>query len=299
MKEKVFNNLGFIILAFVITLYFILSYVGIEKLQIDILKITVNGGLLFLGATIANSALMKQGLLSGKNNDKYKETVTTHITQKLKIYPKLNNLQTWLDEDYAKLLQIGRTVYTNSAGFDYEEVFDKKGKKLINFKLTKPKAITFRWFDIVGVFGLLWIFRQFFVWIFHDDWKIYREKKHYIRKAKRYKITRLTVSNLINIDDNNDPNNFTASENTYIAKNTIISTITRFIIGILCPSISFIFFGFNMANFLYNLMVAIMIILTSLSAFYSAYMFIIRTSRNGIIMKINKMEEFDNSIKGV
>ncbi len=291
MKERLLNNLGFVILVIVIFLYFILSYVGVDKLEIDLLKIVVDGGLLFIGSTIANSALLKQGLLSGKNNDKYKDTITAHIKQKQAIFPKLNKLQHWLDDDYASLLKIGRTVYVNSAGYDYEQVFSDGGKVVDGFKVVKPDKKEYKGFKRL----FAW-FLRFFRWLFGDDWKVYRERKRYIRKAKRYKITRLTVSNLTNIDDNADPNKFTSSEHAYVVKNTTLSTTMRVLLGVLFPSVTYVFYGFNLSAFLFNLMMVVIIVLTSLSAFYGAYMFIIGTARNGVIMKINKLEEFDNSV---
>lgn len=291
MKERMMKNMGYFIVALDLLVYFVLSYLYVEKLNVDILAIIVNGGLLFVGAIVANSAMMRQGILTGHDNDKFKETLRAHLEQKQKIYPKLNLFQFWLDKDYFKLLKLGRTVFINSAGFDYEEVFADNGKLKNGFKIEKPKALVYtKWWQK----PIVWLLK-FFRWMFSDDWKIYRQRKHFIRQARRYKVTRLTVTDLLNINNTNDPNDFKINENKYMKSQDAKAVISRLLFAGLLQSVAFAFYGFNMATFLTQMLSIMLILLTSTFSMFSAYSFVVKTYRGSIIMKMNKIEEFDNS----
>lgn len=292
MKEKKFIKfLGYPIVIVDIAIYFILSYVFVDGFQNNILTILVNGALLFIGAMIATTAMMNQGLLSGGETEKYKSTLEAHLKQKQKIYSKLNKLQPWLDYNYQELLKIGRSVYISSAGYDYDKVYTASGKFISSFKVDKPKPleITKKWQKPFK--PLLKLNR----WVWSDDWKLYREQKRYIKKAKRYKISRLTVSDLMNIDAGKDPNNFGITEKQYIAKETGGSALSRLVFSCFLPCISWGFVGFNMQTFLTQLVNIGLILMTALFSMFCAFSFKVKTHRNTIIKKINKMEEFDNS----
>lgn len=272
MREILLKFMGFFIVLLDIAIYFIMSYVFVEGLQVNILAILVNGTLLFVGAIIATTAMMKQGLLLGKDNEKYKETMKAHIAEKTKVFKKINYLQKWLDYNYLELLRIGRSAYTNSAGFAYEEVFNSQGKLNNDFKIPKPSGIR----------------------LFSDEWKVYKEKSRLIRKAKQYKITRLTVSDLLNINASRDPNNFGITESQYTKKQSGFSIISRIVFSILLQAISFGFYGFNIETFITQLLNVVLILLSAFFAMFNAYSFIVKTHRETIIKKINKLEEFDN-----
>lgn len=291
MKEKLMRNMGYLIVALDIGIYFILSYIFVDGFQNNILTILVNGSLLFVGAMIATTSMMKQGLLNGGETQKYKDTLEAHLTQKQKIYPKLNILQAWLDWDYSKLMRIGRSIFINSAGYDYSEVFYENGKLNTNFKIKKPEPLVI---TKKGQKPFKWLIK-FFHWLFGDDWKVYRAKKRFIRKAKHYKVTRLTVSDLMNVDADKDPNNFGMTEKQYSARETGSSAITRLVFSCLLPCISWGFVGFNLETFMTQLMSIILILMTAIFSMFCAFSFKVNTHRNTIIKKINKMEEFDNS----
>lgn len=291
MREKLMKNMGYLIVVLDIAIYFIMSYMFVEKLNVDILAVIVNGGLLFVGAIIANASMMRQGILSGHDNEKFKETLRAHIEQKQKVYLKLNYFQTWLDEDYLKLLEMGRTVYVNSAGYDYEEVFAENGKIKNDFKIAKPKPVVYtKWHKK----SFAWVLRLC-RWLFSDEWKLYRQHKWLIRQAEHYRITRLTVTDLLNIDNTNDPNDFKINENKYMARQDAKALVSRLVFSILLQAVSFGFYGFNMITFLQQMLCVVLILLTSTFSMFSAYSFVVKTYRGSIIMKINKIEEFDKS----
>lgn len=291
MKEKLMKNMGYFIVLLDIGIYFILSYVFVKDFQQNILATLVNSSLLFIGAIIATTALMKQGILNGRDNDKYKETLTAHINQKKTIYPKIKHLQPWLDQDYYKLMEIGRTVYVNSAGFDYKELFSPNGKIKTGIKVEKPKAMTYtKWHQK----ATSWI-RRLFRWMFSEDWKVYRQKKSFIRKAKKYHVTRQTVSYLLNIDEDKDPNNFGITESQYTKTQSGLAVASRLIFSVLLQSISFGFYGFNMETFLIQMLSVVLILISALFSMYNAYFFMVKTHRETIIKKINKLEEFDHT----
>lgn len=295
MKEKLMKNMGYLIVLLDIAIYFILSYVFVDEFQDDILAILVNGALLFIGAITATIAMMKQGILIGRDNDKYKETLAAHLTQKKKIYPKLNKLQGWLDYNYLDLLKIGRSMYVNSAGYDYHELFNDDGKRVRDFKIEKPKPVKYdKWYQ-----KMLLPFYKLFNWMFGDEWKVYREKKGYINKAKRYKITRLTVSDLLNINADKDPNDFGITEKQYQKRESGISIASRLIFSVLLQTISFGFYGFNLETFLVQMLSVVLILLSAFFSMFNAYSFMVKTHRETIIKKINKLEEFDNVEKSV
>lgn len=295
MKEKLMKNMGYLIVLVDIGIYFILSYVFVDNFQLNILSILVNGALLFVGALIATTAMMKQGILNGRDTERYKETLAAHLSQKKKIYPKLNNLQGWLDYNYLELLRIGRSVYVNSAGFDYVELFNEDGKLNNNFRLKKPEAKKYtKWYQ-----KALLPFYKLFRWMFSDDWHIYREKKRFIKKAKKYKITRLTVSDLMNINASSDPNDFGITENQYQKRQSGLAIATRLIFSIMLQSVSFGFYGFNITTFLVQMLSVVMIVLSALFSMFNSYSFMVKTHRETIIKKINKMEEFDNVDKRI
>ncbi len=290
MREKLMKNMGYLIVLIDIGIYFILSYVYVEKFQVNILATIVNSTMLFIGAIIATTAMMKQGILIGRDSQKYKETLTAHITQKQKIFSKLSLLQGWLDSDYLKLLRIGRSVYINSAGYDYYNLFSEDGKFIHSFKVEKPKPKECLKWQII-----LLPFFKLCRWLFSDDWRLYRERKKFIRKAKHYKITRLTVSDLINVEADRDPNNFGITENQYQKRTAGRAAASRFIFSILLQSVAFGFYGFNIETFLIQMLSVTMIVLTSLFEMFNAYSFMVKTHRDTIIKKINKMEEFENA----
>lgn len=290
-KDKLHRNMGYFIVLLDIAIYLIMSYVFVDKFNVDILAIVVNGGLLFIGAMIANSAMMRQGILTGHENTDVKETVKSHLQYRNKIYPKIKYFQSWLDNDYYKLMKIGRTVYVNSAGYDYDQVFTETGKVKNEFKVEKPKpAVYTKWFQK----PIVWILKiHRFLW--SDEWKVYRQKKRFVRAAKRYKITRLTVTDLLNINNTEDPNDIKVNENKYMLKQDAKAFASRLIISILLQSVSFAFYGFNMATFLTQMLSIVLILLTSMFSMFTSYAFVVKTYRNSIIMKINKMEEFYNA----
>lgn len=295
MKEKLMKNMGYVIVLLDIAIYFILSYVFVDKFQADILAIIVNGALLFIGAITATIAMMKQGILIGRDSEKYKQTLSAHINQKNKIYPKLNKLQGWLDYNYLELLRIGRSTYINSAGYDYSEVFSDDGKKIRTFKIEKPQA-----FKCVKWYQKLFLpFYKLCYWLFSDEWKVYREKKRLIKTAKKYRITRLTVSDLMNVNAEKDPNNFGITERQYQTREGGASIITRLVFSVLLQSISFGFYGFNLETFLTQMLSVVLILLSAFFSMFNAYSFMVKTHRETIIKKINKLEEFDNVEKFV
>lgn len=290
MKEKLLKSMGFLIVLLDIAIYFIMSYVFVDSFQVNILAIAVNGTLLFVGAIVATTAMMKQGLLLGKDNEKYKETLQAHIKEKEKIFTKINKLQSWLDSDYLELLRIGRSVYVNSAGYAYEEVFNSDGKLNNAFSIKKPMKIGIsHWYN--AIFAPV---NNLFYWLFSDEWKLYREKQVLIRKAKRYKVTKLMVSDLLNVNASRDPNNFGMTESQYTKKQSGMSIVSRLLFSVLLQSISFGFYGFNIATFLTQLLNVVLILLSAFFAMFNAYSFMVKTHRETIIKKINKLEEFDN-----
>ncbi len=291
MKEKLMKSMGFFIVLLDIAIYFIMSYVFVDSFQVNILAIAVNGSLLFVGAIVATTAMMKQGLLLGKDNEKYKETLEAHLREKEKILPKIYKLQAWLDNDYLELLKIGRSVYINSAGYSYNEVFTSDGKFNNDFKIKKPMKIGInRWYSAITA-----PFDRLIYWMFSDDWKLYREKKVLIHKAKSYKVTKLMVSDLLNVNASRDPNNFGITESQYTKKQSGMSIASRLLFSVLLQSISFGFYGFNIVTFLTQLLNVVLILLSAFFAMFNAYSFMVKTNRETIIKKINKLEEFDNT----
>lgn len=280
MKGKFMKNIGYLIVLIDIAIYFVLSYVRVDGLQDNLFAVFVNGILLFIGAFIANSAMTKQGLLNGGDAEKYKATVTAHIEQKKKILPKFKYLQAWLDQDYYKLLKIGRMIYVNSAGYEYSKVFDEQGKLEEGFRVEKPKK--------VGKHRL-WHF------LFGDEWKIYRERKKFIKKAKRYNITRLTVTDVTMLENDADPNNFGIGEAKYEVRRGGVKLLSQLVFSCLLPTISWFYIGLNKQTLITQIINIILILMTALWSMYSAYTFKVKTYRNTIIKKINKLEEFDNS----
>ena len=279
MKEKLLKSMGFFIVLLDIAIYFIMSYVFVDSFQVNILAVVVNGTLLFVGAIVATTAMMKQGLLLGKDNDKYRETLEAHLKEKTKILPYINKLQSWLDEDYLELLKTGRSVYISSAGYSYEEVFNTDGKLNNEFKIKKPLKIGINhWYN-----ALTTPFSSLINWAFSDDWKLYREKRNLIRKAKNYKVTKLMVSDLLNINASRDPNNFGITESQYAKKQSGLSIASRLLFSVLLQSISFGFYGFNVATFLTQLLNVVLILLSAFFAMFNAYSFMVKTHRETII----------------
>jgi len=291
MKHLFSKSMGYIVAAMVVGFYFTLSYLVIEGWELNSAKTILEGSLLFISAVIVYSSLTKQGILNGRSNEKYMETVKTHITTKQRVLTKVKYLQDWLDKDYRQLMKIGRETFVSSAGYDYEQVFTDDGKIITEFKVEKPKAMEFKrkWWPPIK-----WIAKLIrFIW--GEDWKVYRMKKRFIKKAKHYRITRLTVSSVINIDAEADPNDFGITEKQYIKRENGKNVVMRLIFSFLLPSVSFAFNGFSRET-LFIQMVNIMLILISASfSMFGAYFFIVRTHRGTIIKTVNKLEEFDHA----
>ena len=291
MKHLFQKSMGYIIAALVVGFYFVLSYLVIESWELNSAKTIVEGSLLFVSAVIVYSSLTKQGILNGRSNDKYIETTKTHITTKQKIFPKVQYLQDWLDKNYKQLMKIGRQTFVNSAGYDYSEVFTEDGKLIQTFKVEKPKAMEFKrkWWPPIKWFAKLGRF------IWGEDWKLYRMRKAFINKAKHYKITRLTVSSVINIDAEDDPNNFGITEKQYLKRENSKNIIFRLIFSFLLPSVTFAFNGFNVETLFVQMVSILLIIISALFSMFGSYFFIVRTHRGTIIKIVNKLEEFDNA----
>ncbi len=282
MKNFFTKNMGYFISILVVLFYFALSFFGVEGWRVDVAQVVTEGVLLFISSVIINNALLKQGIQNGKNSKEYDETLTAHLLMKQKVLPNIKYLQGWLDKDYYNLLHIGRSVYVNSAGYDYDKLFDKKGKVKIDFEITKPE-IKCKWYK--------WIF----VYLFGSEMRLYRERKRFINKAKRYKITRLKVTDVLNIDSNKDPNNFGSTVSDYEKRQSGFNTLTKIFFSFFMPSISFIFYGFSFESLISQLIGIALSLISSFFTMYSAYVFMVRTHRNSIINIINKLEEFNNT----
>lgn len=291
MKHLFSKSMGYIIATLVVVFYFVLSYLVIESWELNSAKTIVEGSLLFISAVIVYSSLTKQGILNGRSNEKYIETTKTHITTKQKIFPKVQYLQDWLDKNYNQLMKIGRQTFVNSAGYDYEEVFTADGKLISTFRVEKPKAMEFKrkWWAPIKWFAKLGRF------IWGEEWRVYRMRKAFINKAKHYKITRLTVSNVINIDAEEDPNNFGITEKQYLKRENSRNIIFRLIFSFLLPSVTFAFNGFNVETLFVQMVSILLIIISALFSMFGSYFFIVRTHRGTIIKIVNKLEEFDNA----
>ena len=291
MKHLFSKSMGYIIAALVVVFYFVLSYLTIDSWELNSAKTIVEGSMLFISAVIVYSSLTKQGILNGRSNEKYIETVKSHITTKQKIFPKVKYLQNWLDKNYNQLMKIGRQTFVDSAGYDYNEVFTDDGKFISSFKVAKPEPMQFRrnWWAPIKWFAKLGRF------IWGEDWKIYRMRKAFIKKARHYKITRLTVSSVINIDAEEDPNNFGITEKQYLKRANSKNITFRLGFSFLLPSVTFAFNGFNIETLFVQMVSILMIIISALFSMFGSYFFIVRTHRGTIIKIVNKLEEFDNA----
>lgn len=282
MKNLIQRNMGYLVSLLVVIFYFALSYFGVDGWRVDTAQVITEGVLLFISSVIINNALLKQGIQNGKNSKEYEDTLKAHLSKKQQILPKTKYLQKWLDKDYYNLLEIGRSVFVNSAGYDYEEIFDSTGRVNVDFELEKPEINT-KWWN------------KLYVYLFNPEMKLYRERKRFIDKAKRYKITRLKTSDVINIDSNKDPNDFGETVNQYEKKKSGVNTITKVVLSFFMPSISFIFYGFSFESLASQLIGISLSLISSFFSMYSAYVFMVRNHRNSILNIINKLEEFDNA----
>lgn len=289
MKHIFQKSMGYIVAALVVAMYFVFSYLVIKDWSINSAKTIVEGLLIFISSVMVYSSLTKQGILNGRSEPKYIETQESHLKSKQKILPKIKYLQAWLDKDYKTLMKVGRTVYTDSAGYDYDEVFTEDGKLIESFRVKKP---TFEPYPAKTKFKLI---RRIWRFLFGEEWKLYRSRKKYINHAKHYKVTRLTVSNVVNIDADEDPNKLGLTEKQYLKRQNGSNIAGRLVFSFLIPSVSFAFNGFNMETFLVQLMSVMLVVISSLASMFSAYFFIVREHRGSIIKMINKLEEFDNA----
>lgn len=289
MKKFFMDSMGYIIALLVVAFYFFLSYFSIQDWKIDVQAIT-EGALLYACSIIMSNALLKQGIQNGRNSKTYQETLSAHLIKKQKIIPQIKYLQPWLDKDYYKLLKIGRSVFVNSAGFDYEELFDDSGKFISDFKIEKPKFKTEKSERIK--FRLI---KKFFWFCFGTEMKVYRERRKFIKLAKKYDVTRLTISNVLNIEQNKDPNDFGETVSQYEKKKTGINAFTKVVFSVFIPPISFVFYGFSLESLIGQLIGVFFALISSLLAMFSAYVFMVRDHRNSIQMIINKLEEFENA----
>lgn len=289
MKHIFQKTMGYIIALLVVVMYFVMSYLIITDWKMNSAKTIVEGLLLFVSAVMVYSSLTKQGILNGRNDSKYIETLTSHLTTKKKILSKIKYLQPWLDKDYLNLLKIGRTVFIDSAGYSYSEVFTENGKINTDFKVEKPK------FAENSQKCRLRPLKKLFWWMFGEEWKFYRMRRNFIRQAKRYKITRHTVSSVVNIDADSDPNNFGISEKEYLKRQNGTNIISRLVFSFLLPSVTFTFNGFSVETLLVQTISIMLVIISALVSMFAAYFFMVRTHRETIIKMVNKLEEFDNA----
>ena len=277
MKDKIMKNMGLIITVPTLALYVLLSYVFIDSFQINILQIVVNGAILLVGAVIVNTALMHQGIILGEENKNYQATQFAYLKEKDKVFPYLNTLQRYLDDEYEKMLKKARANYLFMAGYDYLDVFSEDGKYNANFVIEKPR--------VQGMFK-----------IFTEEWRSYKNKKRLVMKARKYKLTRLTTFQLLNSEENesNDPNKFGITKAGYLKRNSVTNIVTRIVGAILLQSISFGFTGFNLKSLLVQLINIVLILCSGAYSMYKAYYFVIDKHRQTILLKMNKLEEFYN-----
>lgn len=291
MKEKFTRNMGYFIVLFVIAIYFVISYLFVEGFNENPIVSIIDGVLISIGTIISTISMTSQGIINGRYSEKYQDTLKSHILQKQKIINKLNNLQDWLDYDYANLTRIGKTTFVNSAGFEYEEVFGENGKVLNNFKLPKPKPLELKT-KKEKFFALFYRIHYKF---FGEEWKWYREQRRFISLAKRYKVTRLTVSDVMNINAKKDPNNFGHDESHYMKKKTGTTILTRLFISFGLPFIAFAYHDFNMQFFLQQLITILIMLVSAMMSMFFAYIYMITENRDGVIKKVNKLEEYEHS----
>lgn len=279
MKDFIQRNMGYFIAGIVCVLYFMMSYLIIDGWQLNSAKIAIEGSSWFICAYMVNNALLKQGLMNGRANKKYEESLVAHMDKSKKIMPKIKYFQPWLDKDYFTTLRNKRTVFVNSAGYEYEDIFSNNGKRL-NFQIKRPKCE-----------GKLGWFKTFFT----EEYKLYRESKKYIKLAKKVKVTRLTVSDCLNIDKGKDPNDFGITERDYVKKHNTFAIFSRIFFSFLLPSISYSFYGFNFQTLIVQMIGIMLVLISSLFSMYCSFFFMVRTHRESVIMRTNKMTEFDNS----
>lgn len=291
MKERFTRNMGYVIVLFVIAIYFVISYLFVEGFNENPIVSIIDGVLISIGTIVSTTSMTNQGIINGRYSEKYQDTLKSHVLQKQKIINKLSKLQSWLDYDYANLTKIGKTTFVSSAGFEYDEVFGENGKVLNSFKLPKPKPLELKT-KKEKFFGLFYKIHYKF---FGEEWKWYREQKRYIRKAKQYKVTRLTVSDVMNINAKKDPNDFGHDESHYMKKKTGTTILTRLFISFGLPFIAFAYHDFNLQFFLQQLIIILMMLVSAMMSMFFAYIYMITANRDGVIKKVNKLEEYEHS----
>lgn len=288
MKNFIMEKMGYLISLLVVLFYFFFSYFSIEGWRLDIQALT-EGILLFICSIIMTNAMLKQGIQEGKNSKAYQETSKSHLTIRQKVMPKIKYLQPWFDKDYLNLSKIERDIFVKSAGFDYEDLFDDTGKIKVDFKVQKPKfAENLQKSKLKALKKLFWL-------MFSSDMKVYREKCKFVKLAKKCKVTRLTVSKALNVEQYKDPNDFGLTISQYEKKQTSASVLTKVLFSVFFPSISFVFYGFSVESLIVQLIVVSIALISSLFAMFSSYIFMVRDHRTSIQMIINKLEEFDNA----
>lgn len=291
MKERFTRNMGYVIVLFIIAMYFVISYLFIEGFNDNPIVSILDGILISIGTIVSTISMANQGIINGKYSEKYQSSLKSHLIKKQEIVHKINRLQDWLDEDYYRLMKMEKTTLVNSAGFEYEEVFGEKGKVLDFFKIPKPAKLELKT-KKERFFGLFYKMHYYF---YSEEWKYYRERKRFVKKARRYNITRLTVNDVVNINTNKDPNDFGSNEAQYLKKKSFGTVLTRLFMSFGLPFIAFAYHDFSIAFFIQQLVIILMMIISSLMSMFFAFTYMVGANRDGVIKKTNKLEEFKNS----
>lgn len=291
-RNAFLNNIGFIIVLVVATVYIARSILKIEDTGKSVVEILADGAFALIFGWFVKSLLGEQGILSGLNCKAMNDTLGQHgnaVTAIEKFMPKLPDFCLMKN---AKLRIEKRKHIIGRKNLNYDDVFcddPQRLEKVIEDRLamfnssnTSIKVSTFK--------------KMRERWL---KWKERRSILKCVAKANKIKITELSSDTLTSDGgDSTDPYNFGPTIKQYTAKSTAskLGTAVMFAVVFGYLGVSMVD-DFSWATLVWAIFQMLAFVVSGVWSFLTSYIHIIDSYRKGIVRKINILKEFETLVK--
>lgn len=127
IRKFVFENTGYIAVAFIAFAYIATSLIIIDESGKSIIKIIGDGVQAFLAGVLITRGFSLQGIVRGSTDERVIKARETHSEQILKIQPYIDKLDDWCDIKTAAALRRERTKMLAVRSMRYVDFFDEEG----------------------------------------------------------------------------------------------------------------------------------------------------------------------------
>ena len=263
-SELIYKNASYLVVALISLAYIASSLLLISKTGRSVYEILGAGLLSLIVGSLINSAFRSAGVRKGEADERTQSTAILHATAVEEIVPFIDRLDTFCEEENARVLKRVRTSILAGAGLKYEDCFDENGLAM----------------GLKGDLGA-------------DNTKNKQRERAY-RKACKIKPKPLS-SFLLTSDgvDYANPYDFGKSKRDFAKSKSLTDVAGRVIMAVI-----FGYFGvtlsaeINVATLIWNTLQIVMYVTGGVIGMYSSFMYVVDEHRLGIIKKIDILQKF-------